>query len=627
MATLGELQWQLFARLPRYAWRPRRQIELVSELAKSLATVSAAELLRRSRDLRWRATTGGNRSEFLADAFALVSEAVRRFAGFDYYPAQLEAGLALASGRVAEMQTGEGKSLAALLPAYLFALDARGCHVVTSNDYLAQRDSDVARHVLALLGLNVGCITAAKPPDDRKAEYDCDITYGTSRELGFDFLRDRLAADESASCRASKATTSQRGHYFALVDEADSVLLDDAVTPLVISQSQERASDLDLKLLEQFADLATGLRPGADFDIDTSRGIIELSHRGKSRLSTRQYGIDSVELYDGVTTALVARHLIERDRDYLVDEQRAVAIIDGPTGRISAGRKWRNGLQQAIELREGVPISAANENLARTTVQTFFRRYQFLAGLTGTASSAAGELRRVYKLRVSAIPTTKPCLRTELIPRIFRRCEAKLEAIASDIIDRQDRGGAVLVGTTSVRSTDRLAELFASLRIEHQVLNCRHHDREAELVAIAGQPGVVTIATNMAGRGTHIEVHRSVIEQGGLHVIVAELGPSARSDRQLIGRTARQGEPGSYQYFLSLADELFASLGADGVVDQLAAATDEELNSSYFRLFRAAQRRHERLAEKRRSSLLKQENAREESCQRIGSDPALDFVD
>ena len=609
---------------------PRQRAGVVESClagVKRLQSLDDHALRAQLHKLQWQSQTGAEIWALIPDVFAITSEAARRFAGQTPYVVQIEAGLALAQGRVAQMQTGEGKTLAAIAPALLHALRGKGAHVMTANDYLARRDADFAAAILQPLGIEIGCVTSEVLQDERAAHYARDITYGTSREMGFDFLRDRLARDAD-----HEAASVQRGHYFALVDEADNVLLDDATTPLVISYTQDADEAATRATAEQFAWFATTARqlaPGEDFM--QTQDKIELTWAGRSRglaqpMPAACAALESGPLLEGITNALVAQRLLVRDRDYLVDAEGKVAIIDASTGRVAEGRRWREGLQQAIELNEGADLSLPTATVARCTVQSYFRRYRHLAGLTGTAVSAARELRRVYNLRVARIATHRPCQRVELPPQAFASLAASRQAIAQEVARRQQAGGAILVGTPSVVASEALSQAFNKVGIEHDVLNCRVHDREAAIIAQAGEPGRVTIATNMAGRGTDIRVHPDVLKQGGLHVIASQLHASSRIDRQLAGRAARQGEPGSFQQVASLEDEALGELG-DAARPLAAGGGKGELGPSGRRWLRRMQRRLEARQARRRGALLDAEQARIDRCQKMGLDPLLEAVE
>jgi preprotein translocase subunit SecA len=545
--------------------------------------------------------------------------------------------LALLEGGVAEMQTGEGKTLTALLPAYFRALDGRGCHVVTANDYLAQRDAEFARPVFELLGLTVGCVYGELPRGARRFQYACDVTYGTARELGFDFLRDAVDADALASYAQRTHASSerqacrvQRGHFFALVDEADSVLLDDARTPLVLAT--QKNDDARSQVYAWCGEVAGGLQDSLDFTVDEKALRARLSIHGLQQILRigevpRAPGLDRQQLFGCVEHALVARHLLCRDRDYIVGEG-GVAIIDQPTGRLSDGRKWQNGLHQAVEVKEGLPPSEAAGTAAQITVASYFRRYTHLAGLTGTALEARREFRRIYGLRVVAIDTVRPCRRRELPPRIFVSQAAKHRHIVRVVRERVAAGGAVLIGTPSVAASRALSIVLADSGIEHEVLNCHAHRRESEIIGRAGSAGRVTVATNMAGRGADIRVDEQAIRAGGLFVIATELHASRRTDRQLIGRTARQGDPGQYQFCLSLNDELFARAPhfPMGRLAQADANMEGELPVRCLALFRAAQRALERQHERQRRSLFREDREHVRRCRAAGLNPVLEVV-
>jgi len=606
-------------------WRRRSQVvEACLARAEQLKLLAEQELRTQANQLKWQAQSGAEDAELIPDVFALASEAARRFVGQTPYPVQIEAGLALASGQIAQMQTGEGKTLAALAPALLHALRGQGVHVVTANDYLACRDAEFATSVLSPLGVSIGCVTSEVEQDDRADEYARDITYGTSREFGFDFLRDRLARDADPG-----ASGVQRGHYFALVDEADNVLLDDAVTPLVISytqQADQRATQAAAERFAWFAARASEMAGGEDYVGSPTK--IELTWTGRSRTLAANMPdacavLETEPLIEGVTHALVAQQLLVRDRDYLIDSNDKVAIIDASTGRVAQGRRWREGLQQAIEQNENLEISPPTATVARCTAQAYFRRYPHLAGLTGTAQSAAWELKSVYGLRVKTIATHRPCQREELGMRAFATLAGSRQAITRQVARRRVAGGAILVGAPSVAASEALSREFRAAEIDHQVLNCRVHQREAAMVALAGQPGQVTIATNMAGRGTDIQVHSDVLKKGGLHVIASQLHASSRIDRQLAGRAARQGEPGSFQQVASLEDEALAEV----THPRWAAEGDQELGPRWVRWLQRVQRRLELRQSRQRADLLQAEESRHKRCVSMGLDPLLEAVE
>ncbi len=613
--------WRVAADTRR--WRLARRIanrsqQLASESDQVLAEIATA--------LRWKARRGALPRRLLVESFAVVRESARRAHGQSHFLEQLVAGIALTQRQIVEMQTGEGKTLAALLPALLQALYGCGVHVVTANDYLARRDAEFAAAVFQRLGISVGCVHHGLDRSLRSAEYRADVTYGTAREFGFDFLRDRLTAD--AADENSPAV--QRGHYFALVDEADNVMIDDARTPLLIATSVE-PDETSLALYQWCTRQARNLVEGTHFQIVQRQRIVKLTHLGcrhalRPAKTTEIKSLDIERIYRQLEKALAAEHLLRRDRDYVVRDG-AVEIVDESTGRVSEGRKWQDGLHQAVESKEGVEITASNQTAARITVQNYFRRYRLLAGLTGTAHAAQREFQKVYKLGVTVIPPRLPGRRARCRPRVFPSLVSKYEAIADEIQWRLCGGQAILVGTPSVRASQQLSGVLSARQIDHAVLNCTRHDEEAEIIRRAGQPGAVTIATNMAGRGTDILVDPQVLAAGGLHVIATEMHSSCRIDRQLIGRTARQGQPGSYQFILSLQDELLASGDAvsNGATDGRRA--NRELSTAHLRLFHAAQRRVEKQHARQRIDLLKHEQQLLKTCRSIGLDPLLEAID
>jgi preprotein translocase subunit SecA len=609
----------------RAAGRRRALVAGALSAAERLKAEPTSALREAAHALRWQARSAAPSDDLIVRGFALVREAARRVHGQAHYPTQLEAGVVLASGGLAEMQTGEGKTLAALLPAFVYALAGRGCHVVTANDYLAQRDARFAGAAFDALRLTVGCATGDLPYDQRHGEYACDVTYGAAREFGFDFLRDRLAGDPERR--------QQRGRYCALVDEADSVLVDDARTPLVIALGGEISNE-EAEFSAWCHRAAETLDGACDMSIDRARRSIRLTQQGCQRVvglarppAWKAEGLDRV--FHQVEQSLAARLLLYKDRDYIIDAE-GVGIVDPSTGRVAAGRKWRDGLQQAVEIKEGLKPTAATTLAARVSLQSFFRGYSFLAGMTGTASACAREFQRVYGTVVAEIPTRTACRRSGLSPRIFATAGAKARAVAAEINARLAAGQAVLVGTPSVESSELLSTSLNDHGIEHVVLNCRRHELEAAIVAQAGQTGRVTIATNMAGRGTDIVVSPEVLAVGGLHVIATEMHASSRIDRQLVGRTARQGDPGSYQFFLSLDDELLAGCQDRAFLRSKRKAQqspEAELPVSWLHWFRRAQRRWERMHRQERGELLRQERERQKICSDSGLDALLESVE
>ncbi|MSR56889.1 MAG: translocase [Planctomycetaceae bacterium] len=627
------VHWFKAAGRPAQARRSRCRAvaERIERQSNELAGKTDAELARQATALRWQAKSTTDLGILLPEAFALVHQASRRTLGMTYYPVQVMGAVALFDGGIVEMQTGEGKTLTALMPAFLRALPGKGCHVVTVNDYLAGRDADWSRPAFELLGLSVGCIQTPMQPEKRKREYTCDITYATAKELGFDFLRDRLRED--ADGQPGGEGVVQRGTYFALIDEADSILIDEARTPLIIAVTQ-RTEPKMVDLYRWGSRAAGHLERDSDYQFDPQRRNAWLTVAGCRKVLLMSMpaslkSIDTEQIYRQVERGLIAFHGFALDRDYVVVEDEIV-IVDESTGRMMDGRKWQEGLHQAIEAKELLPISPKTQSAAQVTAQRFFRQYAHLAGMTGTAFQVASELGRTYGLKVTVIPTHRPCLRKGIDPRIFATREAKLHAVAAEIARLVVDGRAVLVGTPSVEASERLSVLLGELSVEHQILNARHHKIEAEIVSQAGQAGRVTIATNMAGRGTDIKLDPEVAENGGLHVIATEMHSSIRIDRQLIGRCARQGDRGTYQFFLSLEDELLLCLPPARLAEIQARAGPEgrgELSPNWLALFKKTQRLLERQHARQRRDMLKAEQKRTETYQKMGLDPYLEMTE
>jgi preprotein translocase subunit SecA len=555
----------------------RRQLDRVVQRAEDQEKRLIAlpdERLRQTADaLRGRLSSANCNLDDIGLAFALAREAAHRHTGMRHFRVQLLGGAAMTVGVLAEMQTGEGKSLTALLPAVAAALSGRPVHIVTVNDYLARRDAELFRPAFNALGLTVGLIEHAQQPQDRQRAYACDVTYCTNKELVFDYLRDRLAlgarrgrarllVDELFKTRL--AGQSQRlllrGLHFAIVDEADSVLIDEARTPLILSGMPGEAEN-DAGLYETALDFARRLVPGEDFQVLANRKAIRLTAHGEGRMAELAVGLQGSWAIrrareELVQQALSAIHFFRRDVQYIVADGK-VQIVDEYTGRVMPDRSWERGLHQLIEAKENCAITERRHTLARITYQRFFRRYLHLCGMTGTAIETAGELRAVYGLRVVRIPTNRPLRRTNLGTRILRTAELKWNAVVDSANVAMRQGRPVLIGTRSVDASERVGELLLKAGLQPVILNARQDRREAEIVAGAGQPGRVTVATNMAGRGTDIQLHPAVREAGGLHVILTEYHESRRIDRQLFGRAGRQGDPGSFESIVALDDELF----------------------------------------------------------------------
>lgn len=630
----------MFGQLSRW----RREATQILNQRKALESLSAAEMLRRAQTLQWQARSGESLRKLLPEVYALGIEASRRTLEMTHFPVQVMGAIALFEGNIAEMQTGEGKTLTATLPVILRAMVGRGVHVVTANDYLARRDADQLRPVYRMLGLTSGCIQQPMEDEERRSAYACDITYGTSSEMGFDFLRDRLkrgaAADDVEHRKifeksGGSQTPVQRGHYFALVDEADCILIDEARTPLIIGVMQKNR-DAMVSLYRWCVGAIRHLQVNKDFLFDEQKRQVHLTDAGCRHVTLLAKPvlldtIDTERIYQHIEKALTASLAYERDRDYVISDGEIV-IVDEGTGRKMDGRKWQEGLHQSVEAKERLDVTEVTSSAARITIQSLYRHYEHLAGMTGTAVQARGEFKRVYGLRVCVIPTNKPCIRKGLPTRVFVSQAAKNGMIVEEILRLTAHKRSVLVGTPSVDASELLSARLKAAKIHHVVLNARYHEQEADIVAQAGKPGRVTIATNMAGRGTDIILEEVVRQNGGLHVIATEIHSSKRIDRQLIGRAARQGDPGGYQFFLSLEDELLRVLKPEkraALIRRAKASANAngELSRTWVRVLQRTQRGLERLHLKHRKRLLKFEKEQRKRYRRIGLDPYLELVD
>lgn len=571
----------------------RNYADSINALEDSFKTFTDAELREETDRLRERHQDGEKLDELLPEAFAAVREASSRTLGLRHFDVQLMGGAALHLGNIAEMKTGEGKTLVATAPAYLNALTGKGVHVVTVNDYLAEYQSDLMGRVYRFLGLTSGCILSNQDPSVRREQYAADITYGTNNEFGFDYLRDNMAWDQSELV--------QRGHNFAIVDEVDSILIDEARTPLIISGPAQGDTN---RWYSEFAKVVTRLQPERDYEVDEKKRTVGVLEAGIEKVED-YLGIQN--LYESANTPLIgflnnaikAKELFKRDKDYVILDGE-VLIVDEHTGRILAGRRYNEGMHQAIEAKEGVEIKAENQTLATVTLQNYFRMYGKLSGMTGTAETEAAEFMGTYKLGVVAIPTNRDMQRIDQSDLVYKNETVKFDAVVKDIAERHEKGQPILVGTTSVEKSEYLSRLLAKEGIRHEVLNAKNHAREAAIVAQAGRKGAVTVATNMAGRGTDImlggnaeftavaelakkgldpeenseeyesawpaafeaakqavkDEHEEVLNLGGLYVLGTERHESRRIDNQLRGRSGRQGDPGESRFYLSLTDDL-----------------------------------------------------------------------
>ena len=539
-------------------------IDQINNMEPGISSLSDEQLRLKTPELRARFEKGETLEDLMVEAFAVVREAGKRTLNMRHFDVQLFGGIVLFEGKIAEMKTGEGKTLAATLPAYLFSLTGKSTHIVTVNDYLAKRDSIWMGKVFDFLGVKVGLLQNNQEYPEKKEAYMCSIIYGTNNEFGFDYLRDNMVS--------SREALVQDGHYFAIVDEVDSILIDEARTPLIISGVPYQSSELYKKMSK----VVPKLEAEVDFEVDEKQKTAAITEEGVTRVE-KIVGMEN--LYDpsnylyihALNQALKAHFLFKKDVDYIVKDGE-VLIVDEFTGRILQGRRYSEGLHQAIEAKENVKIMEENQTLATVTIQNYFRMYEKLSGMTGTALTESEEFRHIYKLETVVIPTNQPMIRNDMPDLIYKSEAAKFEAVVEDIKNRYEAGQPVLVGTISIEKSEVLSSMLQKRGVPHQVLNARYHEKEAEIIANAGQQKTVTISTNMAGRGTDIVLGQGVIELGGLHVLGTERHEARRIDNQLRGRSGRQGDPGSSQFYLSLQDDLLRLFGSDrigGIMDRM----------------------------------------------------------
>ena len=618
-------------------WGYVRRIE---ELSGAMEALDEVALKRLGRSLSYRAKAGEPVDSLLVDSFAATREAGRRM-GMRHYDVQLLAGAALVHGAILEMQTGEGKTLVATLPLVLYALAGRGAHLATVNDYLARRDAEWMQPIYEALGLKVGVVESQMDFDARRAAYACDVTYGTAKEFGFDFLKDRLMKRQIEEGRGDLGATLtgtaqggakllQRPYWFALVDEADNVLIDEARTPLIIASPPGEAQAVEQALFRFAAAAAVLLEKDEDFEKDVQKQTCELLARGRSRVRAleRPPELDATSLlaiYDAVERAIRARQFFTRDRQYVVRDGKIV-IVDEFTGRAAEGRTWKDGLHQAVEAQENVEVTVPSGHAARITIQDLFARWPHLAGMTGTIATSAAEISRTYDVAVAVVPTNKPAIRRRLPPIVCTDIAEKFERIVAETREMHALGRPVLIGTRSIDKSESLSQLLTAAGLPHTVLNARHIAKEAEIVAGAGHRGQITVSTNMAGRGTDIKLGEGVHDVGGLHVICTELHDSARIDRQLVGRCGRQGDPGTWRQYVSLDDEILVAGYGPQRAARIAAAM-RSLSGDPERLlrrFRRAQQRVEARHVRQRRVLEYVERQRAEAHVQMSQDPYLD---
>ena len=612
---VGKLFKKIFgSRNDRLVKAMRKSVAQINALEPALQSLTDEQLKAKTDEFRQRLQQGEDLNALMPEAFAVVREAGQRVLGMRHYDVQMIGGMVLHDGKISEMRTGEGKTLMSTLPAYLNALTGKGVHVITVNDYLATRDSEWMGKIYNFLGMSVGVIVSDMPYEEKQKAYNADITYGTNNEFGFDYLRDNMAF--------STEEQFQRGQHFAIIDEVDSILIDEARTPLIISGPAEDSSEHYYKINELVPKLVKQEEkdgPG-DYSVEEKDKQIFLTEEGHQHVEellteigllaedASLYDVSNINLLHHINAALRAHVLFQIDVDYIIADNEIV-IVDEFTGRTMPGRRWSDGLHQAVEAKEGVPIQQENQTLASITFQNYFRLYEKLSGMTGTADTEAYEFQQIYGLEVVVIPTHREMVRDDRVDQVFLTMNEKFDAIIKDILECQKNEQPVLVGTSSIEVSELLSGLLKKAKIKHEVLNAKQHEREAEIVAQAGQPGAITIATNMAGRGTDIvlggnfdaeiaalknpdeatiskrkaawqERHDKVVEAGGLHIIGTERNESRRVDNQLRGRAGRQGDKGSSRFYLSLEDNLmriFASERVSGLMQRLGMEEGEAI--------------------------------------------------
>ncbi|MEK4457890.1 preprotein translocase subunit SecA [Paenibacillus sp. FSL R10-2748] len=569
--------------------RLMKTVELINKIEPDFEKLSDEELQAKTAEFKARVEQGTTAEEILPEAFATVREASKRVLGKRHYDVQMLGGIALHEGKIAEMKTGEGKTLVGTLPVYLNALLGKGVHVVTVNDYLAQRDSGEMGQIYNFLGMSVGLNLANMDHAAKQAAYACDITYGTNNEFGFDYLRDNMVL--------YKEQMVQRPLYFCIIDEVDSILVDEARTPLIISGQAQKSTELYFAA-DRFV---KSLSVEEDYTLDIKVKSVALTENGVSKAENffgleNLYDQESVTINHHIVQALKANAIMRLDVDYVVADGE-VLIVDEFTGRLMAGRRYSDGLHQAIEAKENIIVQNESMTLATITFQNYFRMYRKLAGMTGTAKTEEEEFKKIYGLEVLQIPTNRPNQRVDMPDVVYKSVKGKFHAVVDEILERNKKNQPILVGTVSIENSELLSEILKRKGVRHKVLNAKYHAEEAEIISRAGEAGAVTIATNMAGRGTDIVLGEGVSELGGLHIIGTERHESRRIDNQLRGRAGRQGDPGSTQFYLSLGDELMKRFGADNVLsmmERLGFEEDQPIESRMItRAIESAQKRVE----------------------------------
>ncbi len=578
-------------------------VQKINSFEPALAALPDDQLKAKTQEFRARLNKGQTLNEILPEAFAVVRETSKRLLHMRHFDVQLIGGMVLHDGKIAEMATGEGKTLVATLPVYLNGLTGKGVHVVTVNDYLAKRDREWMGPIYEFLGLTVGVIQHGIAPPDRQKAYACDVVYGTNNEFGFDFLRDNMVRHMSHRV--------QRDMHYAIVDEVDSILIDEARTPLIISGPSEESTDKYEKIDRVIPSLDK-----EDYQIEEKTRTVALTEKGVKKAETllgveNLYDPGHVELVHHVNQALRAHTLFKKDVDYVVKDGE-VLIVDEFTGRLMPGRRYSDGLHQALEAKEGVKVEEENQTLATVTFQNYFRIYAKLAGMTGTAATEAQEFHTIYKLNVVSVPTNRPMNRQNYADQIYRTEREKFDAVVSEIVECHKKGQPVLVGTISIEKSEHLSSMLRKANVLHNVLNAKYHEMEAEIIKQAGQPSTVTIATNMAGRGTDIVLGQGVKEAGGLHVVGTERHEARRIDNQLRGRSGRQGDPGSSRFYLSLEDDLMRIFGSEkisGLMQKLGMEEGQPIEHPFItRAIETAQKRVEGRNFEIRKQLLEYDN-------------------
>lgn len=569
--------------------RLMKTVEVINGLEPELKPLTDEQLRDKTGEFRSRLEQGEELDDLLPEAFAVVREASLRTLGKRHYDVQLIGGMVLHEGKIAEMRTGEGKTLVGTLPVYLNALLGKGVHVVTVNEYLAARDSAEMGRIYEFLGMTVGVNLNSLSHHDKQAAYACDVTYGTNNEFGFDYLRDNMVL--------YKEQMVQRPLYFSVIDEVDSILVDEARTPLIISGQAAKSTDLYYSA-DRFVKRLTAEE---DYVVDIKVRSVNLTEAGVAK-AEKTFGIENlydhanVTLNHHLTQALKAHVIMKRDVDYVVQEEEVI-IVDEFTGRLMVGRRYSDGLHQAIEAKEQLKVQNESMTLATITLQNYFRMYRKLSGMTGTAKTEEEELKKIYGLEVVVVPTNRPMIRNDAPDVVYKSVNGKFKAVVEQIVERHKNGQPVLVGTVSIENSERLSDMLKKKGIQHKVLNAKHHAEEAEIVSRAGQHGAVTIATNMAGRGTDIMLGEGVPNLGGLHIIGTERHESRRIDNQLRGRAGRQGDPGSSQFYLSMEDELMRRFGAEnimGMMERIGFEEDQPIESKLItKAIESAQKRVE----------------------------------